>query len=276
MIDLHVHSTASDGTLRPAEIARMGADCLALALTDHDTLAGAAEFLAEPDCRAIRLAGVELSVASDPGYGHFHLLGLGVDPAGPVLRALLEKAARGRDCRNPAIVAKLRALGVDVTMDDVAAESTGGMVARPHIARALVRKGFAASVQDAFRRYLAADAPAYVPRWRPPPADAFAAVHAAGGVAVMAHPRLWTSDPATLRSGLAKLKDEGLDGLEVFYSANTVDETRMHIAAARDLGLAMTAGSDFHGDNKPGVRFGMDVPDEKAFIAPLLERLGKK
>ena len=275
MIDLHLHSTASDGTFTPSGIAALGRNCRVLALTDHDTLAGVEEFMAAGGCGAKRIAGVELSIAAEPGYGTFHLLGLGVKRGCAALESLLERAVKGREERTPRILERLAALGVEMDAADVAAEAGGAFVARPHVARALVRKGYAADVKDAFEKYLGSGKPAYVPRWRPRPEDAFAAIHAAGGAAVMAHPRLWTTDPAMLRKGLAALKEKGLDGIEAVYSANTIDETRLHLAVAREFGFAVSAGSDFHGENKPGVKFGMSLPDEEGFLRPLLKLIGE-
>ena len=273
MIDLHVHSTASDGTFPPAELAKMGASFYAMALTDHDNCDGVAEFLAAAGGAENRFAGIELSVTPGEGYQRFHLLGLGIDPANAQLNALLKTIRAGRAERNVKILAKLAELGHPVTMDEVRVYAKGEIVARPHIARALVAKGAAADMLDAFAKFLAAGAPAYVPRYRPAPGEAFDAIHAAGGLAVMAHPKFWTPDPKALRYGLRWLKRRGLDGLEAVYGANTNDETVDHLRAAKELGLVVTAGSDFHGANKPTVTLGMTVDDERAFLAPFFAAL---
>ena len=276
MIDLHCHSTASDGTLAPGEISRLGSGCAIHALTDHDTVAGIPEFLSAPDGAPQRLAGIELSVEPGSGYGRFHLLGLGIDPRCPALHHLLGQVVAGRRERNPKIVEKLRNAGLDITMRDVEACAGGEIVARPHIARALMEKGFVASVKEAFAKWLGNGKPAFVPRWRPDPEEAFSVIHEAGGVAIMAHPKFWTENPAFLRAGLARLSEAGLDGLEVYYSANTIDETRLHLVVARELGLLQTAGSDFHGDNKPDVPFGMNPPEEKELVAALLAAVSRR
>lgn len=274
MIDLHCHSTCSDGTFTPEELAEKGRGFSVFALTDHDTLDGAERFLAASrGDGALRLAGVELSIDPGDGYGKFHLLGLGVDPASARLNAFLDEIRAGRDERNVKIAARLAELGFPLDMEELRKYANGKILARPHFARALMDHGWAESVKDAFARLLGDGAPAYVPRWRPSQRAAIEAVHAAGGVAVMAHPRYWTRDPAALRAGLRRLMEIGLDGIEAIYQANEPNETVEHLRAARELGLAVTAGSDFHGANKPDVHLGMEVADEAAMLEPLLSRL---
>ena len=279
MIDLHVHSTASDGTFTPEELAEKGKSFSVMAITDHDNCAGAARFLSaarevsDPSC--LRLAGIELSIEPGAGYRKFHLLGLGIDPEAPCLIDFLEEIRAGRNERNVLILRKLNDLGIPLEMEDVRKFSDGRIVARPHFGRALVEKGFATDVKDAFAKYLGDGAAAYVTRYHPPQAAAIDCIHRAGGVAVMAHPRYWTDDPAALRKGLARLKDLGLDGIEAVYQANLPGETVDHLRAARELGLAVTAGSDFHGANKPAVTLGMTVKDEEAFLAPFRAALAQ-
>ena len=276
MIDFHVHSTASDGTVPPEELAARSRDFTAMALTDHDNCDGCARFLAECERLGVkgrRLAGIELNVEPGEGYGEFHMLGLGIDPNAPCLAEFLDEIRAGRDERNAKMIAKLNGLGIPITAEEVGKYANGKIVARPHFARVLVEKGFAESVADAFVRYVAVGAPAYVTRYRPAQACAIDVIHRAGGVAVMAHPRYWTSDAADLKAGLARLKDLGLDGMEAEYQANTTEETLLHLRTAYALGLAVTAGSDFHGTNKPTITLGMTVADEEAFLAPFWEAL---
>ena len=276
MIDFHVHSTASDGTETPETLAETSRDFAAIALTDHDNCDGCARFISACERLGVtgrRLAGIELSVDPGAGYGKFHLLGLGIDPAAPCLTDFLDEIRAGRNERNRKILAKLNALGVPVTIEEVGRYANGKIVARPHIARVIVEKGFAGNIYEAFRRYVGDDAPAYVTRYRPAPERAIDVLHRAGGVAVMAHPRYWTADPEALLTGLARLKALGLDGIEAEYQANAPDETILHLRTARALGLAVTAGSDFHGANKPTVTLGMAVGDEQAFLAPFWQAL---
>ena len=276
MIDFHVHSTASDGTESPETLAELGRDFAAMALTDHDNCDGCARFLAECERLGVtgrRLAGIELSIEPGAGYDKFHLLGLGIDPAAPCLTDFLDEIRAGRDERNVKILAKLNDMGMPISLDEVRQYANGKIVARPHIARVLVDKGYAGNIYEAFRRYVGDGAPAYVTRFHPPQARAIEVIHRAGGVAVMAHPRYWTSDSEALEKGLARLKDLGLDGIEAEYQANAPEETILHLRTARALGLAVTAGSDFHGANKPMITLGMSVDDEEAFLAPFWDAL---
>ena len=275
MIDFHLHSTASDGTETPEALARMGRDFSAMALTDHDNCDGCKRFLSECERLGVsgrRLAGIELSVEPGEGYRQFHMLGLGIDPAAPSLAGFLDEILAGRKERNAIMLAKLNGMGIPITMEEVGKYANGQIVARPHIARVLVEKGLAADVPDAFAKYVGKGAPAYATRFRPAQARAIDVIHRAGGVAVMAHPRFWTDDPDALKSGLARLKDIGLDGIEAEYQTNSREETILHLRTARSLGLAVTAGSDFHGRNKPNT-LGMEVADEESFLAPFWEAL---
>jgi predicted metal-dependent phosphoesterase TrpH len=250
-----------------------------MALTDHDCTDGCARFLAacRPlDVSGLRLPGVELSVNPGEGYGQFHLLGLGIDFDAPVLTAFLERIRAGRIARNVKMMEKLTALGMPVSMEEAQRFAGGQIVARPHIARVLIEKGFAKSVSDAFERFVGKNAVAYVSRYRPSQEEAIEVIHAAHGAAVMAHPRFWTSDARLLAEGFARLKDVGLDGVEAVYQANLPLETPMHLRLARATGLAVTAGSDFHGANKSAITLGMDVEDEKSFLAPLFTALAKR
>ena len=281
MIDLHVHSTASDGTLTPTELAAKGKGFSVMALTDHDNVDGVAEFLAaagaEPS--TVRLAGIELSVDPGEGYGRFHLLGLGIDAANAPLKTFLGRILAGRNERNERILSNFARIGIEIPAAEIAGYAHGEVLARPHFAAWLVDHGHAPDLQTAFNLYLTADSPpatrCYEMRYRPDPGEAFDIIHAAHGVAVMAHPRLWTQDPERLRTGLRKLQARGLDGIEAVYQANTPEETVEHLRAARELGLAVTAGSDFHGGNKPQVTLGMEVGDERTFLAPLFAALDR-
>lgn len=283
MIDLHVHSTASDGTVSPAELARRGESFSVMAITDHDNCDGVDEFLASSaalgsaDCGKLRLAGIELSVEPGDGYDKFHLLGLGIDPSDEGVKRFLRKVLDGRNSRNEKILARFADIGIAIPADEIATYAHGEVLARPHFANWLVDHGYSSDVRTAFKDYLTSSSPpetcCYVTRYHPDPGEAFDVIHAAGGVAVMAHPRYWTKDPRLLREGLEKLKVRGLDGVEAIYQANEPEETIDHLRAAKEIGLCVTAGSDFHGTNKPTIPLGMEVDDERAFLAPFLERL---
>ena len=285
MIDLHLHSTASDGTLSPAELAHRGSDFSVMAITDHDNCDGVGEFLSAcselniDDTEKIRLAGIELSVEPGAGYDKFHLLGLGIDPYNDGIKRFLKKVISGRNERNKKIISRFASIGIIIPEDEIANYAHGEILARPHFANWLTDHGYSTDVRTAFKDYLTPSSPpstcCYVSRYHPDPAEAFKVIHAAGGVAVMAHPKYWTKDSRMLRDGLAKLKEAGLDGIEAVYQANELEETVDHLRAARELGLCVTAGSDFHGANKPTIPLGMNVENEREFLAPFFECLAK-
>ena len=275
MIDLHVHSTASDGTFTPTELAEKGRDFSVMAITDHDNMDGVDEFLsASASSSGLRLPGIELSVDPGEGYGHFHLLGLGIDTSYEPFKVFLRRILDGRNERNERIIANFARIGIEIPPDEIAGYAHGEVLARPHFAAWLVDHGFAADKMVAFKTYLTPGSPpetrCYASRYRPDPGEAIDLIHAAHGVAIMAHPRFWTTDPAMLRSGLRRLKDRGLDGIEAVYQANRPEETIDHLRAARELDMVVTAGSDFHGANKPNITLGMEVGDERSFLAPFL------
>lgn len=279
-VDFHVHSTASDGTFTPSQLAEKARGFAALALTDHDNMDGVAE--CRDACARVGVpfvAGVELSIEPGEGFDKFHLLGLGVDPDNEGLKAFLRRILEGRNARNERIVGNFRRIGFD--MEGIESYAHGEVLARPHFARWLMDHGHASSVAEAFDRYLLPDSPketrCYEERWHPSQSDAFDAVHGAGGICVMAHPKYWrrhwkTSGPefADAERELARLKEAGLDGVEARYQANTREEDEEFSRIARKLGFLLSAGSDFHGANKPKIPLGMSVED--LFIAPLLRR----
>ena len=277
MIDLHVHSTASDGTWTPTEIVEKGRAFSVLALTDHDNTDGLSEFLSAAG--SIGIPGIELSVDPGEGYSRFHLLGLGFDADNAPFKAFLRRILEGRNARNVRMVENFARIGIAIPPDDLARYAHGEVLARPHFAAWLADHGYAPDVSAAFRTYLTAASPpetrCYETRYRPDPGEAFDLIHAAHGVAIMAHPRFWTSDPVLLRTGLRRLKERGLDGIEAVYQANQPGESIEHLRVARELDLAVTAGSDFHGANKPNITLGMTVDDETAFLAPFFAALSR-
>lgn len=266
LCDLHVHSTASDGSLAPAEVIAL-ADrqrLAGVALTDHDTVAGLAEAAqaakAFPELAFV--PGIEVSAAWPQGT--LHILGLGFDPASSALAALARRLREERNRRNPLMVGRLRSLGLEVTMEEVASEAAASpaargeeVVGRAHMAAVLARKGFARGTKDAFDRYLAKGAPAYVEKDRLPPAEVFAAIRAAGGLAVLAHPvQLRFTNFAECERLVRGFKEAGLEGIEVHHGDHDVAQSRFFLELARRLDLVPTGGSDFHGAPKPDVRLG--------------------
>ena len=275
-IDLHAHTTASDGSLSPTELVRKARETglTALAVTDHDTLGGLAEAQEAARREGLELVpGVELSV-EDEG-GRFHLLGYGFDPENAALGRTLAQIRKSRAARNEQMAQKMAALGLPVTMDDVRAEAgeEAEVIARPHFARALMKKGVVSSVKEAFDRYLSTGKPLYLPKEVLTPRDAIALLHDAGGVAVMAHPGLVPLNASALAERIGSLaQDAGLDGLEAYYSQHSFADTQRFLDLAARNGLLVTGGSDFHGTAKPQVPLGI-VFDDKPAPYLLLTRL---
>src|SRR5438874_8269968 len=207
-VDLHCHSTASDGTFPPREVVRLAkqSNLSALALTDHDTVAGCTDASDEAKKFGIDfLCGIEIS-AEYPHPGTMHILGYGVDPASPHLKNLTETLIAGRDDRNPRIVAKLNELGVAVTMKEWEDQAQGTVLGRPHLAAVLMRKGYVSSIKQAFDKYIGQGAPAYFDKERLTPKQALERIRAARGLAVLAHPiQLRTENDAQLERVIKSL-----------------------------------------------------------------------
>jgi predicted metal-dependent phosphoesterase TrpH len=281
-VDFHVHSTASDGTLSPRELAEKGAGFVAMALTDHDNAGGVEEFLAASG-GGRRFGGVEFSIEPGVGFDKFHLLGIGGDMCHPALKSFMQRILDGRNERNLAIISNFRRLGIEMTgEDDISSYSNGEVLARPHFARWLMAHGYVKTVKEAFDRYLLPDSPretrCYEERWHPPQEETFKVLHSVGALAIMAHPKYWRNDwkqkgcdYQLASAALPPLKEKGLDGIEAVYEANTPEENVEFSLMADRVGLLKSAGSDFHGANKPAIGLGMEVTER--FIAPLLANL---
>jgi predicted metal-dependent phosphoesterase TrpH len=262
-IDLHIHSTASDGTLTPAEIiaraCRLG--LAAIAITDHDTVDGVHQILQNGPPKEIHfVTGVELSTAAPHGFpckGSMHLLGYGFRPDDLALGRQLQKLQDARRNRNPRIIAKLQALGVDISMEELARGDARQQTGRPHIARLLVEKGIVATFDEAFERFIGNDAPAYVNKYRIPSRDAIQLILQAGGIPVLAHPALiHPIDNWQFADLLTELRSSGLQGLEAYYPEHSEDQTQQFLALAERQGLLVTGGTDFHGTIKPDIEMG--------------------
>jgi predicted metal-dependent phosphoesterase TrpH len=259
MIDLHSHSTASDGTLDPAAVAKLAKESglSAWALTDHDTVAGvAAAAAASGELGIDFLPGIEIS-AEYRHPGILHILGYGIDPASAVLTDLTQQLIAGRDNRNPKIIRKLQELGIAITMEEVEQEAGGGVVGRPHIAAILQRKGYVSSIKQAFDRYLAPGGAAYFDKERLTPRQALEMIRQSGGLPVLAHPvQLRTENDAQLERIVKDLMDLGLAGMEVIHSDHTPALVEKYTHLADRFHLLKTGGSDFHGAKKQGIQLG--------------------
>ena len=257
-IDLHVHSTASDGTFSPSELIDMAErlDLAAIALTDHDTVSGLPEFLKRAETSDVKaVPGVEVAV--DWNYREPHILGLFISHDCPELNKLLKEIRDNRHKRNDKIVEKLQANGYDITIDEVKEIGKGESIGRPHVAATLVKKGYFKTVKDVFGSCLARGGTCYVARILPDPKTAILAIHEAGGLAFWAHPvHRKNSNTKDVFSNLKYLKSLGLDGVEVYYSQFSQAQHEMLMKYAKDLDLAVCGGSDFHGANQPDVAMG--------------------
>lgn len=261
MIDLHTHTTASDGSCTPGELVALAqsAGVTVLGITDHDTIDGldAARRAAAAGGSPLEIVpGVEFSAEYSPGT--MHLLGYFIDPENGELLGALEEMRHRRNTRNPRIVAALQAAGFDITIEEVVAGAGGDSIGRPHIAAVMVKKGYVASVDEAFAHWLDRGRPAYVSQERIAPAEAIRVIQAAGGVAVLAHPyQLRPQSTSHLEQIVRELRGLGLQGIETWYSRHTPEMTEAYLALAKIHGLVSSGGSDFHGTPKPDIQLGI-------------------
>jgi len=274
-VDLHSHSTASDGTFAPAEVVRLAkeAGLVGLALTDHDTVAGLAEAAGEAQRLGLTFVpGIEISAVPPIENGTLHILGYCIDPANAVLTEMARQLIAARDNRNPQIIARLRELGVDITMDEALAQAQGGVLGRPHIAALLVQKGVVKTIKQAFDEYLGQGGKAYYDKERLPPREAIGRIRQAGGLPVLAHPvQLRTANDAQLQHVIKDLVDLGLAGIEVVHSDQGPAEVEKYGNLADRYNLLKTGGSDFHGTNKKDINLG--VANGRRIPAEWMERL---
>ena len=259
-IDLHAHSTASDGTDAPAALVRKAkrAGLSALSLTDHDTTAGLEEAAAEASKLGIDfLPGIEIS-ATYPRPGVMHLLGYGFDPADARFLAMVDQLQAGRERRNAFLVEELNAVGVRIDFDELRQIAGDvGVIGRPHFAKLLALKGYVPHPQAAFKYYLNNAGRFRFDRPEPTPREAIAAVHAAGGIVSCAHPKQWRKqNRSQLAHELKNLADQGLDAVECVHSDHRESFVSELEALADQFGLLKTGGSDYHGGAKKWLTLG--------------------
>lgn len=256
LVDLHIHTTASDGTMSPREVVRYAKEkgISALAITDHDTVSGISEALSagkEMDVEVI--PGIEISVDLNI---EMHLLGYFINKT-PELEENLNEFKTKRNDRNKKIIKKLNELGFKIDLEEVLNVSGGEAVGRPHIASVLLRKGYVGSMSEAFELYLGAGGKAYAQREKVEPKEGIELILKAGGVPVLAHPKYLNLNNKKLDKLLVKLIEYGLAGMEVYYSTNTIYESGEYARLAIKHGLLITGGTDFHGKNKPEIEIGI-------------------
>ncbi len=256
-IDMHTHSTASDGSMSPIELVREAKKqgLSAIALTDHDTVEGVAEALEEGDRLGVEVVpGIEISVNYKP---EMHILGYFPDRNKyTAIKKELNIVIEGRNSRNQKIINKLNELNVDITIEDVQAAAVGDIVGRPHIAKVLVAKGYARDIDDAFEKYLSKNGKAYFKRFELTPEVGIQAIRKAGGIPVLAHPIFLQKTYHELDEILLELKSYGLMGIEAIYSENSEQDTGNFLRLAIKHDLLVTGGSDFHGSLKSGLQMG--------------------
>ena len=267
-IDLHIHSRASDGSLTPSEILALAQRLKlgAIAITDHDTVDGSKEALANGLPNSLKfLTGIEISATPPPPFicsGSFHILGYAIDLKDLGLNQKLQKLQAARQNRNPQIVKRLNQLGMELTFAELLDFVPQGQIGRPHIAQLMVKKGYAESISAAFDNFLGQGRPAYVDKFRMTAEQAIHQILAAGGVPVLAHPFLMgIQNEARLEDFIASLKSMGLKGIEVYYPENPPHETDHYISLDRQHELLMTGGTDFHGTLKPEIQMGTGKGD---------------
>ena len=253
-IDLHAHTTHSDGSATPEELIAQACakGARAVAITDHDTVSAIAQARVAAGSAGIEFVpGIEISAEFSPGT--MHILGYFIDEQSEQLGAKLDELRQARARRNPQIAERLQALGFDINYDEVAGLAGNQVVGRPHFGRLMIQKGYVATMQEAFDRFLKKDAVAYVPKTRLSPRDSIALIHNAGGVAVLAHPyQLKVSNEETEQL-IGDLAELGLDGIEAVYSRHSASERITYTEMAARQGLLVTGGSDYHGSYKPDI-----------------------
>lgn len=260
IIDLHTHSTCSDGTYTPTELVELAKKIglSALALTDHDTIDGLEEFqTAGKACGIETISGIEFAALWERYHRpEIHIVGLGFDPNHPLFGERMKDIRQSRHIRNLKMCEKLSSIGLHITLEEVAANAGGEIITRAHFANVLLQKGYIKKKEDAFSRYISTGLPGYVEREFLSPELCIRTIKEAGGAAILAHPPLYGLEPEQLKELCRELIPYGLDGIECQYSTYSPAETKAITALAEEMGLLPSGGSDFHGKNKPTIHLG--------------------
>nr|WP_317359220.1 PHP domain-containing protein [uncultured Tyzzerella sp.] len=273
MIDLHTHSTYSDGTYSPQELITLAYEkgLKAIAITDHDTIDGinyAKDRAKELNIELIN--GIEFS--ADYKGIEIHILGYFLDITNKNLLALLKELEKTREKRNLELIEKLNNIGVNISLDYVKSLSSYGLITKAHFATALLKKGYVKNRNEAFSLYLGKGKPAYVQRVLISYKEAINFILDAKGIPVLAHPIIYKMSEKDLDIAIKDLKNNGLCGIECYYPSNTLNQTNFLICLAKKYNLKITGGSDFHGENRPNVSLG-NIFLEKQIDYKILEDL---
>ena len=262
-IDLHIHSTASDGSLTPAEIINRAQrlNLAAIAITDHDSIYGSKEALQAGIPPSLKfLTGIEISAAHPtffPGSGSFHILGYCIRLDNQALNQALNRLRDARKNRNPKIIKRLNELGLKISLEDVNPTIAHGQLGRPHIAQVMIKKGFVKSMDEAFDKFLGAGKPAYVDKNRIGCEETIQMIRDAGGVPVLAHPALLNiNDDFQLEELIQNLIKIGMRGIEVYYPEHSPEQMQRYRELANKYNLLITGGTDFHGSITPKIEMG--------------------
>lgn len=271
--DLHIHTQASDGDLSPDQIISLAhySGLEVIAITDHDTLSGVHTALESDHLNNLKvIAGVEISIAYDPGTLHI----LGYFPSFPhEFEIILTRLQNARLVRFPRILEKLNDLGCEISASEITAIAKGGQIGRPHIAKALIKKGFVRDFEEAFSRYLGKGKPAYVEKDRMTSMDAIGEILRFGGLPILAHPFTLNLSKNAYKAFIGDLARQGLKGIEIFYPEHTKAQRKFYAEIAQSFGLIATGGTDYHGTGHNGImlgHFGLDRQGLTIFLDKLL------
>ncbi|MCM1387361.1 MAG: PHP domain-containing protein [Bacillus sp. (in: Bacteria)] len=267
-VDLHVHSTKSDGTYTPKELVdyALQKNLAAFALTDHDSIDGLEEAVAYAKDKPVEVVpGIEFSTKYEKK--DVHVVGLYIRYDAPGFHDKLQSFVDSRTRRNIQMCRNLQQAGIDITYEKLCLENPNAVITRAHYAAYLTKYGYVASRNEAFARYLGDNSPYFVPREKVTPSQAIALIHSAGGISILAHPPLYHMGKERLDNLVRKLKEDGLMGIETLYSSYSPQEQRDMFRLAKEYDLLPSGGSDFHGANKPGLDLGcgygkLFVPEE--------------
>ena len=277
MIDLHTHSNRSDGSYSPSELIDLAVQkgITYIALTDHDTIEGideakrrAEEISSSSDTKISVIPGIEFS--TDWNGRDVHVVGLNIDHTNKEFVGKLDFFLDSREGRNRKMAENLRNIGIGISYDALLKSFPDSVLTRAHFAKYLYEYGYVRSTHEAFERYLGPDAPCYVPREKITPVQAVEMTLMAGGIPVLAHPLIYKFGDEKLRELIAEMKEYGLVGIEAMYSTHSAEDEEYIKALAKECGLRISGGSDFHGTNKPGIDLGtgcgnLDIPEQVWF-----------
>jgi len=259
-VDLHVHSTVSDGTEKPSDLLKKAKNISLelFAITDHDNISGSKLiYNGKHDDSIYFITGVEISAEFK---NTLHILGYNFDIENKALNETLCDLQEYRLKRNERMIKNMNDSGFRISMEELLNISGGEQLGRPHFARLMLEKGFVSSYQEAFDKYLKKGAPFYMDKKRLSPEDSIKLIKNAGGISVLAHPYQTKLEGENLEKLIKKLKSQGLDGIEVFYSLHSERMTGEYLSYAKKYDLVATSGSDFHGENKKDINLGMNTP----------------